>query len=81
MRKKKGRTKPFEVFGRFEIQGEGHIETWSGHAKSAAAAVRRAVLALWKRPAVRWKHVQSANFLIRPTAKEGAIVKAANKKR
>jgi hypothetical protein len=65
-KKKAGRRKSFEVYGCFEILGQGVIERWQGEATSAAAAVRRAVMTLWRRPSVRWKHVTSANFTIQP---------------
>lgn len=54
----------YEVYGRFVIRGEGFIEIWRGVAHTAASAVRRAVSELWRRPAVRWKHVSAAVFAL-----------------
>lgn len=64
------KARPFEVFGRFVIRGEGVIEIWRGLARTPVLAVRKAATELWKRPAVRWKHVTAANFLIMPNEQE-----------
>lgn len=59
-------TKPFRVYGRFTIRGQGVLEAWFGQGKTAAVALRRAVAELWKRPEVRWKHVTHAAFTVEP---------------
>jgi hypothetical protein len=69
-KKKSRRRKFYEVYGCFQILGQGVIERWHGEATSAAAAVRRAVLTLWQRPSVRWKHVTAANFTVQPQQDE-----------
>jgi hypothetical protein len=44
------------VYGRFESRTGTYLETWTGKYRSMAVAMRQAILDLWARPAVHWKH-------------------------
>ena len=63
-RRTKTRKKLFKVFGQFKLPAGERIELWSGDALRWPIALRQAILDISRRPAVKWKHLKEANFLI-----------------
>ena len=60
--KAKSRKKRFIIYGRIQSSKGRAIEEWTGESRSMATAMRQAILDIWERPSVRWKHLQSVTL-------------------
>lgn len=61
-KKTRERKKPVTVYARFESKHGAHIETWKGSSRSMSVAMRRAILEIWRRPSITWKHYHRVSF-------------------